>query len=206
MVVPDADLLIHGSYHRSGLDLVLTGHDGRHHVIPGYFASEHPLALVAPNGAHFSADLVGLLAGSPAPHEYAQAQGQAAAPVDSVGKIQKITGDVAVQRNGVSVALNVGDVVYKSDVIVTGADSKCGLTFPDGTALEFLPNTRTRSASAADNRASQSRTRKRPTFGSFITRKRWNSPTPGYSSSILRTSPPWSRRNATQARGTAAST
>ena len=142
IVVPDSDLLIHGHYHRAGLDLVLTGHDGGHHVIPGYFASEHPPSLAAPNGAHFSADLVGLLAGSPAPHEYAQAQGQAAAAADSIGKIQKITGDVTVQRNGVSVALNVGDVVYKSDVIVTGTDSKCGLTFPDGTALELLPNTR----------------------------------------------------------------
>lgn len=142
VVVPDADLLIHGHYQRSGLDLVLTGQDGRHHVIPGYFASEHPPALAAPNGAYFSPELVGVLAGSPAPHEYAQAQGQTAAPADSIGKIQKIVGDVTVQRNGVAVALNVGDVVYKSDVIVTGADSKVGLTFPDGTALQLLANTR----------------------------------------------------------------
>jgi hypothetical protein len=142
IVVPDADLLIHGTYHRSGLDLVLTGHDGRNHVIAGYFASEHPAGLAAPNGAHFSAEMVELLAGSPAPHEYAQAQGQAAATVDSIGKVQKVSGEVTVQRNGVSVALNVGDVVYKSDIIITGADAKCGLTFPDGTALELLPNTR----------------------------------------------------------------
>jgi FecR protein len=142
IVVPDADLLIHGSYHRSGLDLVLTGRDGQHHVIASYFASEHPPALAAPDGAHFSADMVELLAGSPAPHEYAQAQGQTAAPADSIGKIQKVSGDVSVQRNGVSVALNVGDVVYKSDIIVTGVDAKCGLTFPDGTALEILPNSR----------------------------------------------------------------
>jgi hypothetical protein len=142
IVVPDADLLIHGSYHRSGLDLVLTGHDGRHHLIPGYFASEHPPALTAPSGAHFSADMVELLAGSPAPHEYAQAQGQATAAADSIAKIQKVIGEVTVQRNGVSVALNAGDVVYKSDVIVTGTDAKCGLTFADGTALELLPNTR----------------------------------------------------------------
>ncbi|HEV3418590.1 MAG TPA: FecR family protein, partial [Pirellulales bacterium] len=134
--------MIHGSYHRSGLDLVLTGRDGHHHVIASYFASEHPPALAAPDGAHFSADMVELLAGSPAPHEYAQAQGQTAAAADSIGKIQKIAGDVSVQRNGVSVALNVGDVVYKSDVIVTGTDAKCGLTFPDGTALEILPNSR----------------------------------------------------------------
>ena len=83
------------------------------------------------------------LAGSPAPNEYAQAQTQAAAtPPDSIGKVQKVTGTVTVVRNGVSVAVNVGDVVYKSDVVLTGADSKCGLTFPDGTALELLPNTR----------------------------------------------------------------
>jgi adhesin HecA-like repeat protein len=144
IVVPDAELLFTGNFHRAGLDLVLTGHDGRHHVIPGYFASEHPPALVAPNGAHLSPDIVDLLAGSAAPNEYAQAQTQTQAGTapDSVGKVQKVAGTVTVLRNGVSVALNVGDVVYKSDVLVTGADSKCGLTFPDGTALELLPNTR----------------------------------------------------------------
>src|SRR5215469_4612298 len=73
IVVPDADLLIKGTYHRSGLDLILTGQDGRHHVIAGYFASEHPPALVAPNGAHLSPDMVELLAGSVTHDEYAQA-------------------------------------------------------------------------------------------------------------------------------------
>ena len=38
--VPDADLLFRGDYHRAGPDLVLTGHDGRHHIVPGYFASK----------------------------------------------------------------------------------------------------------------------------------------------------------------------
>jgi adhesin HecA-like repeat protein len=142
VVVPDAELLFTGNFHRSGSDLVLTGHDGRHHVVAGYFASEHPPALVAPNGAHLSPDVVELLAGSLAPNEYAQAQTQTATPPDSIGKVQKVVGTVTVLRNGVSVAINVGDVVYKSDVIVTGADSKCGVTFPDGTALELLPNTR----------------------------------------------------------------
>jgi hypothetical protein len=142
IVVPDAELLFGGDFHRSGQDLVLTGHDGRHYVIPSYFASEHPPTLAAPNGAHLSADMVELLAGSVAPHEYAQAQTQSAAAADSIGKVQKVGGNVTVLRNGVSVALNVGDVVYKSDVVVTGADAKVGITFPDGTALELLANTR----------------------------------------------------------------
>ncbi len=142
IVVPDAELLFTGSFHRSGLDLVLTGHDGRHHVIPSYFANEHPPALMAPNGAHLTPEIVDMLAGSPAPHEYAQAGTQSVTPPDSIGKVQKVTGTVTVVRNGVSVAVNVGDAVYKSDVVLTGADSKCGITFPDGTALELLPNTR----------------------------------------------------------------
>jgi len=142
IVVPDAELLFTGSFHRSGPDLILTGHDGRHHVVAGYFSSEHPPALMAPNGAHLSPDVVDLLAGSPAPNEYAQAQTQVAAPPDSIGKVQKVAGTVSVLRNGVSIAINVGDVVYKSDIVVTGADSKVGVTFPDGTALELLPNTR----------------------------------------------------------------
>src|ERR1700719_894213 len=110
VVVPDADLLFAGNFQRAGSDLVLTGYDGRHHVVAGYFSSEHPPALVAPNGAHLSPDIVDLLAGSPAPNEYAQAQTQAAAPADSIGKVQKVSGTVSVLRNGVSVSINVGDV------------------------------------------------------------------------------------------------
>jgi hypothetical protein len=144
VVVPDVELLTSGEFHRAGLDLVITAHDGRHYVLANYFATEHPATLVAPNGAHLSPDVVDLLTGSLAPNEYAQVQTQmqTAVPPDSIGKVQKIVGTVAVLRNGVSVALNVGDVVYKSDVIVTGADSKVGLTFPDGTALQLLANTR----------------------------------------------------------------
>ena len=138
--VPDADLLFRGDYHRAGPDLVLTGQDGRHHIVPGYFASEKHAALVAPNGASLSADVVDLLAGSAAPGQYAQAQ--PTAPPDSIGKVEKIVGDVTVVRNGVSVALHVGDAVFKSDVIATGGDSSAGITFPDGTVLDLVANSR----------------------------------------------------------------
>jgi hypothetical protein len=119
---------------------LLTGKDGHHHIIPGYFASENHPALVAPNGARLSADMVDLLAGSPAPGQYAQVQ--PTAPADSIGKVEKVVGIVNVVRNGVSVALHVGDAVYKSDVIQTGSDSSCGIGFPDGTALSLVANTR----------------------------------------------------------------
>src|ERR1700722_2762517 len=140
VLVPDAELLFTAQFHRAGPDLVLTGRDGAHHLIPGYFSSEHHPALVAPNGAHLSPDVVDLLAGSPTPGHYAQAQ--PAPPPDSIGKIEKVVGDVTVVRNGVAVGLHVGDAFFKSDVVQTGTQSMAGIGFPDGTALNLVANTR----------------------------------------------------------------
>jgi hypothetical protein len=140
VLVPDTELLFTAQFHRAGPDLVLTGRDGQHHLIPGYFSSEHHPALVAPNGAHLSPDTVDLLAGSATPGHYAQAQ--PTAPPDSIGKIEKVVGDVTVVRNGVTVALHVGDAVFKSDVVQTGASASCGISFPDGTVLNLVANTR----------------------------------------------------------------
>src|SRR5579871_6491209 len=83
ILVPDAGLLLSGHYHRSGPDLILTGTDGRHHIVPGYFSSEHPPALVAPNGMSLSGATIELMAGSPTPDHYAQAQGAPAAAGDA---------------------------------------------------------------------------------------------------------------------------
>jgi len=138
--VPDTELLFHGELRRAGPDLVLTGHDGHRHIISGYFSGEKHPALVAPNGARLSADLVDLLAGSSAPRQYAQAQ--STMPSDAVGKVEKVVGTATVIRNGTSVALQVGDAVYKSDLIQTGSSSSVGIAFPDGTALNLVANTR----------------------------------------------------------------
>src|ERR1700689_3584137 len=107
LVVADAQLLFTAQFHRAGPDLILTGHDGRHHIVPGYFSTEQRPALAAPNGASLSADMVALLAGSPTPDQYAQA-GPAAAPA-SIGQVEKVVGTVTVVRNGVEIGLNVGD-------------------------------------------------------------------------------------------------
>jgi FecR protein len=140
VLIPDADLLFNGAYKRHGPDLVLTGHDGERHVVPGYFSGQHHPALVAPNGARLSADLVDLLAGSPAPNEYAQAS--STTPANPIGKVEKVVGIVDVMRNGVSVTLHVGDAVYKGDIIETASDGSCGIGFPDGTALNIVANAR----------------------------------------------------------------
>ena len=138
--ISDAELLFTGHLERKGPDLLLTGHDGRHHIIPGYFSAEHNADLVAPNGARITGDLINLLAGSAAPGQYAQTQ--SAVPTDAIGRIEKVVGNVTVMRNGVAVALHVGDAVYKNDVVQTGADSSAGIGFADGTALNLVANTR----------------------------------------------------------------
>ena len=140
IVVPDAQLLFTAHFHRAGPDLVLTGRDGHNHIIPGYFSGGHRPALFAPNGAMLSPDLVDLLAGSPTPNEYAQA-GQITPP-DSIGRVEKVVGNVTVVRNGTAVTLNVGDAVYKSDVVQTDANSSVGIGFPDGSAINLVANTR----------------------------------------------------------------
>ncbi len=140
IVVPDAQLLFTAHFHHAGPDLVLTGRDGHSHIIPGYFSSAYRPALVAPNGALLSPDLVELLAGSAAPNEYAQT-GQITPP-EPIGRVEKVVGNVTVVRNGVAVALNVGDAVYKSDVVQTDDHSSAGVAFPDGSALNLVANSR----------------------------------------------------------------
>src|SRR6516164_1239313 len=137
VLVHDTELLFTAHFHRAGPDLVLQGHDGRQLLIQGYFSSEHHPALLAPNGARLTPDL---LVRSSMPGHYVQAA--PTAPPEAIGKIEKAFGDVAVMRNGVAVTLHVGDAVFKSDVVQTGSQSGVGIGFPDGTALNLTANTR----------------------------------------------------------------
>jgi FecR protein len=138
--ISDAELLFRGHFARSGPDLVLTGEHGHRLVVTGYFTTEKHPDLVAPNGAHLTGDLVDLLAGSPTPGQYAQAK--TTLPPEAIGKVEKVVGQVTLIHNGVAGPLHVGDAVYKADVIQTGANSTCGIAFPDGTALDLVNNTR----------------------------------------------------------------
>ena len=131
--IPDAELLFRGHFARSGPDLVLTGQDGHRLVVTGYFASEKHPDLVAPNGAHLSGDVVDLLAGSPTPGHYAQAQ--TSLPPEAIGKVEKVVGHVTLIHNGVAGPLHVGDPVFKTDVVETAANSSCGIAFPTAPRL-----------------------------------------------------------------------
>ena len=60
-----------------------------------------------------------------------------------IGRVVTVQGGAVAVRNGVAVALNVGDVVLKGDVVQTqGAGSTLGLIFSDGTAFNLSANAR----------------------------------------------------------------
>jgi hypothetical protein len=100
-----------------------------------------------------------ILAGSALLPNSVRAQSNAAqSPAGSlesspIGKVVTTSGLVAIEHvNAVVVQANLpaasggqtklGDLVYKGDVVQTGADGKVGITFTDGTAFNLSSNAR----------------------------------------------------------------
>jgi hypothetical protein len=137
IIIPEAQLLFHGDFKRSGVDLVLSG-DGRELVLHDYFKGEKHAPLASPDGAHLTGDLVNALAGQV---QYAQAGGNAA-DNQVIGHVTKLAGTAAAIRNGVSIILNNGDNVEKGDVVISGSNSTLGITFIDGTVFGLSSNAR----------------------------------------------------------------
>ena len=145
VTIPDAHFLFHADFKRAGSDLILTGEDGHRVVVPGYFKHEHLPALLSPDGAAVTGDVVEALVGSQAPDQYAQ-YAQAGTPVQTsplaIGRVASVEGGATAFRNGVPVSLNVGDVVIRGDVIQTAGNSAVGVVFGDGTTFSLSSNAR----------------------------------------------------------------
>src|SRR5215813_3690074 len=138
ITIPDAHLLLSSEFKRSGLDLLLTGDDGRKVTVSDYFRSDKRPTLLSPEGAAFSPDVIDMLVGH---KQFAQAGGPAGTGV-VIGRVERISGSVQAVRNGVAVTLNQGDNVYRADVIQTGTDATVGISFTDGSAFNLTANTR----------------------------------------------------------------
>lgn len=137
VVIADPNLIFHGEFKRTGVDLVLS-HDGHEVVVHDYFRGDKRAAIASPDGAHLTGDIVGALTGYV---QYAQAA-PGAATAQVIGHVTKLTGSATAIRNGVSVILNNGDNVEKGDVVSTGSDSTLGVTFIDGTVFGLSSNAR----------------------------------------------------------------
>jgi VCBS repeat-containing protein len=137
IIVPDANLLFHGEFKRSGVDLILSK-DDHQLVLQDYFKGEKRAALSSPDGAHLTGDLINALAGHV---QYSQADGNVSAG-QVIGHVTKLVGAATAVRNGVSIVLNQGDNVEKGDVVQSGSDSTLGITFIDGTVFGLSSNAR----------------------------------------------------------------
>ena len=141
LTVADAQLLFNADFSRAGNDLVLTGDDGATLVIEGYFSSGSAPHLMSPEGALLTADVVAALAGPLAPGQYAQAGAPDGA--EPIGQVETLTGvATATRANGVTVQLNVGNPVFRNDVIETASGSTLGITFLDETVFSLSEGSR----------------------------------------------------------------
>ena len=122
---------------RSGADLIISDHLHRV-VVPNYFSGDKRPALVSPEGAPLDPKFIHALTGHV---QYAQAAGTAAA-LKVVGHVVKMTGSASIVRNGVTIDVNNGDVIYQNDVVQTGSGSTLGLVMIDGTTFNLTANAR----------------------------------------------------------------
>lgn len=61
---------------------------------------------------------------------------------DGIGRIKNLTGEVHIQRTEEKLQAVVGNVVYQSDIIVTGKNSSVGLSFLDNSMLSVGSDSR----------------------------------------------------------------
>ncbi|HKH03009.1 MAG TPA: hypothetical protein VKB08_20140, partial [Bradyrhizobium sp.] len=118
IIVPDAQLLFHGDFKRSGVDLILSK-DDHELLLTDYFKGEKRATLSSPDGAHLTGDLVSALTGH---IQLAQAGGSPSVG-KVIGHVSKLAGNATAIRNGVSIILNNGDNVEKGDVVQSGSNS-----------------------------------------------------------------------------------
>tara|TARA_Y100001947_G_scaffold152338_1_gene153820 strand:- start:164 stop:613 length:450 start_codon:yes stop_codon:yes gene_type:complete len=59
-----------------------------------------------------------------------------------IGRVKNASGAASIERNGESIAAAPGLALQESDVLVTGADGKLGVTFVDNSRFSAGPNSR----------------------------------------------------------------
>ena len=132
--IPDAHLMFQGEYSREGFDLVIENETSRL-LISDYFRAAKRPTLEGPDGAFLTGDVVAALAISEDGLRYAQATPPAAQA--AIGRVETVTGQATVIRNGTPVVVNQGDLVFKGDVVQTDRGSSLGITFIDGSTFSL---------------------------------------------------------------------
>ncbi|MGE3772318.1 MAG: FecR domain-containing protein [Gammaproteobacteria bacterium] len=61
---------------------------------------------------------------------------------EPAGIVKVASGAVAIERAGAQLGVSAGTPVQPADIVVTGADGRCGITFRDNSLLSLGPNSR----------------------------------------------------------------
>jgi hypothetical protein len=61
---------------------------------------------------------------------------------DPIGQVKTADGPVTVERGGASQPVAIGDHVFQSDTVVTGAGGSVGITFVDNSMMSLGPESR----------------------------------------------------------------
>jgi hypothetical protein len=59
---------------------------------------------------------------------------------DAIGQIKTETGPVTIERSGAGRPAAIGDHLFQSDVVLTGAGGTVGITFADNSMMSLGPN------------------------------------------------------------------
>ena len=137
--LPDTSYIQDANMTRDGYDLVLETADGTL-IIDGYFASEPPPSLVAPDGTALTPNLVeSFVRGG---NKYADAGGQTN-DSSPVGAIQEISGEATVTRlDGTIETAGIGTPIYPGDIVETDEDGAVNIMFVDETTFAVSEDAR----------------------------------------------------------------
>ncbi|MCB1840177.1 MAG: FecR domain-containing protein [Rhodospirillales bacterium] len=126
--LPDSSFVRDADMSRDGQNLVLNGPHGTV-VVEDYFAQATPPALVSPDGAQLTPELV---------HSFLKADlhyadnSHGMTDVSPIGAVQEIKGEATVTRvDGKVEVLGVGSPIYQGDIIETSEDGAVNVMFMD---------------------------------------------------------------------------
>jgi Ca2+-binding RTX toxin-like protein len=149
VILPKGDDFLRADFSRAGPDLVIEAPSGVSYLIPAYFMSETPPALVNADGAVLNAAFVTALAGPIAPGQVAQLGPNAAASPQTVGlgqpigQVSEASGSVTVTHpDGTQGLLVTGGQIFQGDVLQTGAKASVSLVFADDTVFSLAEDAR----------------------------------------------------------------
>lgn len=148
-MLPEGDDFLRADFSRAGPDLVIETATGAPYLVPAYFMSETPPALVSADGAVLSASLVTALAGPIAPGQVAQLGPNAAASPQAVGlgqpigQVSEAAGTITVTHpDGTQGTLLSGGQIFQGDVLQTGAKASVSIVFADDTVFSLAEDAR----------------------------------------------------------------